>query len=142
MQASNKAKIQTLLEEMDDNKEITINNSNATLKINLKSENIELWIETLKKYSTNGPCNLLLACESDKCEIHSTRLTWVVGSAIRSYQAQSTLHSKEILRILGIQPSIVDLTAMHCPGLGLDIPWAFYLERHGWLTATPIIKLD
>ena len=43
-----------------------------------------------------------------------------------------------ILEKLGVDKDLVLAARQHCPGLGGRITWAFYLERHGWLTATPV----
>ena len=40
-------------------------------------------------------------------------------------------------------PSSVSQAAVdRCPGLGDDLVWAFYLERHGWLIATPVASIN
>ena len=74
-------------------------------------------------------------------ELSTTKLTWVVGAAIRSTQIQQTSEIINLLESLDIPDDIAKAVSKHCPGLGSDITWAFYLERHGWLTASPIIDL-
>ena len=98
-----------------------------------------LWKDTLNKISNPG--NVLLACESNQMELATTKLTWIVGAAIRSTQIKQTSEIINLLESLDIPDDIAEAVSKHCPGLGSDITWAFYLERHGWLTASPIIDL-
>ena len=106
------------------------------LRVDLKSDNIRLWRETLEMIQPTG--NLLLACESSEGSLKATQLTWVVGAAIRSAQVSGALEAETLLASLGVESLLTNAARRHCPGLGGRIIWAFYLERHGWLKATPV----
>ena len=107
------------------------------MRLDLNPEDICHWEETIKSVSLK--CNLLLACENDKCELEATRLTWVAGSTIRPFFANNQKAAQELLQSLGVNSAEAQLVKEHCPGLGREITWAFYLERHGWLSASPVI---
>ena len=109
-------------------------------RINLLDDNIALWQETFQQQKTSA--NLLLACEASSGELKDTLLTWVVGSAIRSAVANDAAQVMELLQQLGIPTNLAQAAHDRCPGLGDDLVWAFYLERHGWLIATPVAKVD
>merc|ERR1711965_1015795 len=47
------------------------------------------------------PGNVLLACESDACPLNATKLTWVVGAAIRSTAVRSASDVGALLKRLG-----------------------------------------
>ncbi len=106
-------------------------------RIDLKPDNLRLWRETLE--GIEPPCNLLLACENSEGQLSETCLTWVVGSAIRSTQLQDLDQVLELLHSMGINKDVAALAAEKCPGLGAQTPWAFYLDRHGCLTAAPVL---
>ena len=106
------------------------------LRVDLKSDNIRLWKETLDRIQPAG--NLLLACENSEGSLASTQLTWVVGAAIRSATVTGNLEAASVLTDLGVNALLTDAARRNCPGLGGRITWAFYLERHGWLKATPV----
>ena len=74
-------------------------------------------------------------------DLKDTRLTWVVGSAIRTATASSPDAVALLLAQLGI-PMASEAAITRCPGLGADLVWAFYLERHGWLIATPVASVN
>lgn len=116
--------------------ELEINGGIGRLRIDLKRDDIRLWQDTLVTISTPG--NLLLACEKGEVHLEATRLTWVVGAAIRTTQVEGAMEAGGLLEKLGIDKDLVLAARQHCPGLGGRITWAFYLERHGWLTATPV----
>ncbi|CAI8154733.1 MAG: hypothetical protein GY914_04160 [Prochlorococcus sp.] len=137
MSLSSDAKMQTLLLKDDRKAELKIDSPAGVLRIDLKPDNLRLWQETLERYSE--PCNILIACESDQGELHATRVTWVVGSAIRPAQVDGPNQASELLISLGIDGQLAELATEHCPGLGEDFTWAFYLERHGLLTASPVL---
>ena len=139
MQSSAEETLSDLLDNSSDENDIHINIGDKVLRLNLKPEDIMLWEDTLNK--TTNPGNVLLACESNQMELSTTKLTWVVGAAIRSTQIQQTSEIINLLESLDIPDDIAKAVSKHCPGLGSDITWAFYLERHGWLTASPIIDL-
>ena len=118
--------------------ELIIFSNQEVFKIDLKPENLQLWEETYMQYSVKY--NLLLACESDNIELPSTRLTWVVGSAIRGANVKNIGQAIELLLSLGASKNLAIAIESNCPGLGSKQPWAFYLERHGWLTASPVMN--
>ena len=111
-------------------------------RINLRDENIELWRETLEQQHPTHSTQLLLACEESSGELKDTRLTWVVGSAIRRASADSPTAAAQLLQQLGIPEFLTQAAVDRCPGLGDDLVWAFYLERHGWLIATPVAAIQ
>ena len=111
-------------------------------RINLRDENIELWQETLEQQNATHSTRLLLACEQSNGELKDTRLTWVVGSAIRRASANSPTAAALLLQQLGIPEPLTKAAVDRCPGLGDDLVWAFYLERHGWLIATPVAAIQ
>lgn len=109
-------------------------------RINLRDENIALWQETFDQHTTAA--NLLLACEESNGDLKDTRLTWVVGSAIRTATASSPDAVGWLLAQLGVPTELTEAAISRCPGLGDDLVWAFYLERHGWLIATPVASVN
>lgn len=133
-------RIQTLQRSADAaTGELNVAIGEGCFRINLRDDNIKLWQETLEQQS--GTANLLLACENNAGDLASTQLTWVVGSAIRSTQVQSSAEASTLLQSMGVSAALGDAAVEHCPGLGDDLIWAFYLERHGWLIATPVAAL-
>ncbi len=128
-----------LLSNTSSEEEIHFNIGNEILRLNLKSDDMMLWEETLK--NINEPVNILLACESNQDELTSTKLTWVVGAAIRSTKINKKNEIIHLLKCLEIPNDLAEAVCKHCPGLGSEITWAFYLERHGWLTASPVIDV-
>ena len=137
MQNSAEQTLSNLLKNSSDESEVHFNIGEGILRLNLKTEDIILWGETLKNISEPG--NVLLACESNQVELAATKLTWIVGAAIRSTKIEKKSDIVNVLESLDIPKDIAEGVSKHCPGLGADITWAFYLERHGWLTASPII---
>ena len=111
-------------------------------RINLRDENIELWQETLEQQNATRSTQLLLACEESGGELKDTRLTWVVGSAIRRASANGPTAAALLSQQLGIPEPLTQAAVDRCPGLGDDLVWAFYLERHGWLIATPVAAIQ
>ena len=109
-------------------------------RINLRDENIELWQETLEQQNATPTAQLLLACEKSSGELKDTRLTWVVGSAIRGTTAKGAGAVADLLKELDVPAELTAAAVERCPGLGEDLVWAFYLERHGWLIATPVAQ--
>lgn len=108
------------------------------LRIDLDPGNLQLWHETFE--NIKEPANLLLACESQDEAIVNTKLTWVVGAAIRPALVSSAKEVIDLLQALGISQELAAKAAEHCPGLGQDLGWAFYIERHGLLSASPILN--
>ena len=105
-------------------------------RINLRDENIQLWQETFEQIIS--PANLLLACADNDGDLIDTTLTWVVGSAIRGTTISSATEAKQLLHAMGSSSEVAQIAIEHCPGLGENLVWAFYLERHGGLIATPV----
>ena len=137
MQSKAEQTLSNLLKSSSEEKEVHFNVGDGVLRLNLKSEDIMLWGDTLKNISDPG--NILLACESNQVELSETKLTWIVGAAIRSTKIEKTSDIINLLTSLDIPSDIAEAASKHCPGLGHEITWAFYLERHGWLTASPIM---
>lgn len=129
-------RIAALQEQAGTNGELDLPVGEGCFRINLLDDNIALWQETFEQHTT--PANLLLACEKSSGDLKDTRLTWVVGSAIRTATASSPDAVALLLSQLGVAPELTDAAINRCPGLGNDLVWAFYLERHGWLIATPV----
>ena len=127
--------LRPLLDQAIDS-ELDIPVGNGRLRVDLKRDNIHLWQETLERLQPSG--NLLIACESSDGELNTTQLTWVVGAAIRSAQVAGSAEAASLLNRLGVNQPLSEAARKHCPGLGGRITWAFYLERHGWLKATPV----
>ena len=128
--------IKDLIKQAGEEQELQYGTGEARLRIDLRIDDIELW----KSHSAKHPgySNLLLACENNGGELSETNLTWVVGAAIRSAQVEGTAQAKYLLKSLGVSEQLVNLASEHCPGLGGPAIWAFHLESHGWLTATPV----
>ena len=110
------------------------------LQINLLDENIVLWQETFEKNDYRH--NILLACDKNSGDLSTAKLTWVVGSAIRGTTVKNAGEVEKLLTQMGIVNDLAQAAIEHCPGLGEDLIWAFYLERHGWLTATPVARTE
>ena len=109
-------------------------------QINLLNENINLWKQTLQQ---NKPTdNLLLACDKNTEDLLISKLTWVVGSAIRGTTVSDATEAKKLLTHMGVDNELAKAAVKLCPGLAEDLVWAFYLERHGWLTATPVARSE
>jgi len=134
-------RIEALQEQAGSSGELDLPVDEGCFRINLRDENIELWRETLRQQDQIQSTKLLLACEESTGELKDTRLTWVVGSAIRSATATGPAAVSQLLQELGIPESLTDAAIDRCPGLGDDLIWAFYLERHGWLIATPVATI-
>ena len=139
MDGSQQASLISLIEGVGEENEQLHSVGDQILRLNLKPDDLQLWQDTFKAMTEPG--NVLLACESDACPLESTRLTWVVGAAIRSTAVSSASDVGTLLKQLGVSDPIADAIPCHCPGVGSEIAWAFYLERHGWLTACPILPV-
>ena len=133
-------RIEALQRKADASDELNFSIGEGCFRINLRDENIQLWQETLDQQ--NVAANLLLACEKNEGELNATQLTWVVGSAIRSAQVISPAGASDLLQAMGVSDALSAAAVENCPGLGDDLIWAFYLERHGWLIATPVAPLQ
>ena len=139
MQSKAKQTLSNLLKSSSEEKEVHFNVGDGVLRLNLKSEDIMLWGDTLKNISNPG--NILLACESNQVELSETKLTWIVGAAIRSTKIEKTSDIRKLLISLDVPSEIDEAERKQCTGPGNDITWALYLERHGWLTATTIMDI-
>ena len=128
--------IKDLIKQAGEEQELQYGTGEARLRIDLRIDDIVLWKSHRAKHT--GCSNLLLACESNGGELSKTNLTWVVGAAIRSALVEGSAEAKDLLKSLGVSEQLVNLASEHCPGLGGATIWAFHLERHGWLTATPV----
>lgn len=128
--------IKALIQQAGNEQEIRYGTKEACLRIDLRDDDIELWRSQRNDQPANF--NLLLACENNIGVLSETKLTWVVGAAIRSALVAGSDQAKDLLKDLGVSEELVDLAHKNCPGLGETAIWAFHLERHGWLTATPI----
>ena len=133
-------RIAVLEDQAGSSGEVDLQVGDGCFRVNLRDENIELWRETFDQHTT--PANLLLACEESSGDLKDTRLTWVVGSAIRTATASSPDAVAVLLSQLGIPAELTAAAITRCPGLGHDLVWAFYLERHGWLIATPVATVN
>jgi len=133
-------RIATLQNQAGSSGELDLPVGDGCFRINLRDENIALWQETFDQHTTAA--NLLLACEESNGDLRDTRLTWVVGSAIRTATASSPDAVGWLLTQLGVPTELTEAAISRCPGLGDDLVWAFYLERHGWLIATPVAKVN
>ena len=129
-------RIQSLIIRAGSSGELHMPLKEGQFRIDLKLDNIELWQDTLDRLE--GPCNLLLACEKSDGPLHDTSLTWVVGSAIRSAEVMGRENVEHLLQQLQVPQVLAAAAREHCCGLGDGVIWAFYLERHGWLTASPV----
>ncbi|MDA0717911.1 MAG: hypothetical protein O2839_06815 [Cyanobacteria bacterium] len=136
MSHEGESSVKSLIEQAGKNQELQYGTNKDRLRIDLRIDDIELW--QAHHASHPGNPNLLLACEKSTGEIANTNLTWVVGAAIRSELVANAAQAMEILKKLGVSEQLIKLASKHCPGLGITTIWAFHLERHGWLTATPV----
>ena len=88
MASSHQAALQTLLAQAGPQHDLLMDSTAGMVRINLKPEDLRLWRETAAEHQEGG--NLLLACESGAGDLSDTRLSWVVGAAIRCTQIPST----------------------------------------------------
>ena len=133
-------RISALQEQAGPSGELDLPVGDGCFRINLLDDNIALWQETFEQQT--APANLLLACSGSSGELKDTQLTWVVGSAIRTATASSPDAVGWLLTQLGVPTELTEAAISRCPGLGDDLVWAFYLERHGWLIATPVASVN
>ena len=133
-------RISELQQQAGSSGELDVTVGDGCFRINLLDDNIVLWQETFQQQT--APANLLLACSGSSGELKDTQLTWVVGSAIRTATASSPDAVGWLLTQLGVPTELTEAAISRCPGLGDDLVWAFYLERHGWLIATPVASIN
>ncbi len=129
--------IKSLLKVSKGDYEVSLYKQDQCIKIDLKPENLLLWKETYEKL--NHDYNLLLSCESSDLALSSNSLTWVVGSAIRPTKTNTNKEALELLVKLGVTKVQSEIIQEYCKGLGDEICWAFYLDRHSVLTTSPLI---
>ena len=67
---------------------------------------------------TNTPANLLLACDKNTGDLNTTKLTWVVGSAIRGSTEPDAQSVATLLGQMGVSKALAQAAADRCPGLG------------------------
>ena len=139
MTQSSEAIIRSLTSKLAPDMELRLYIGDGVLRINVKQDDRTLWQDTL--HSINEPGNILLACESSSCALVDTKLTWVVGAAIRDTWIDQAGAIVNLLQTLGVASPLAEAVPEHCPGLAGELTWAFYLERHGWLTACPVLPL-
>lgn len=128
--------LSNLLKNADQNSEIIHKIGSHTLRIDLKPDDLKLWADTLN--AREQPCNLLLACAHGEGSLQDTQITWVVGSAIRPVTIDSPEEIVSLLTKLGVEKSVASALPKLCPGLGSELTWAFYLDRSGSLSASPV----
>jgi len=134
---SSEAIIRSLTSKLAPDMELRLSIGDGVLRINVKPDDRTLWQDTL--LTITEPGNVLLACESSSCALEATRLTWVVGAAIRDTSIDQAEAIVNLLQSLGVASNLAEAVPKHCPGLAKEMTWAFYLERHGWLTACPVL---
>jgi len=82
--------------------------------------------------------NLLVACQNGDGDLKQTKLTWVVGSSIRTALVSGKKEAKALLEALGVTTELASLACDRCYGLGASTIWALYLDRKDTLSATPL----
>ena len=126
------------LKKKHPSKELKVECKDGIFRIDLTPENLRLWNETINRFKQ--PCNILLACDSNQTDLMKSRLTWVVGSAIRPAHITTPNEAMTLLKSLGVQKELALTAKNTCPGLG-ELTWAFYFDRHDSLTASPTVIL-
>lgn len=130
--------LRSLLSTYQGQEDIQIDASQPDFRLNLMATNIELWGKTYNQISHSGD-NLVIACNNSTGPVEAASLTWVVGSAIRSLQVANSDQFTKLLTCLGIKSELISTILHSCPGISGEVIWALYLERHGYLVATPIL---
>lgn len=125
-----------LIKQAGEGAEIIYNSGAMRLRIDLRSDDISLW----RSHFLTDPseANLLVACEDGDGELKQTRLTWVVGSSIRTTFVSGKKEAKALLEAIGVVAQLASLACDRCYGLGESTVWAFYLDRNKTLSATPL----
>jgi hypothetical protein len=131
--------IAAMLQSCGSNQEIKISRGAAILRINLRLDDLNLWGESAEVLPS---ANIILACDNDTAEIEESKLTWVVGAAIRGVNLDIPDQAIALLIKLGIEENIAAEIINVCPGLCKEVTWAFYRERHGWLCASPALNRE
>ena len=140
MNALTHPSIESLQKKAGENGKLNHPVGEGYFQINLLDENIILWQQTFEQNSSRH--NLLLACDKNSGDLNTAKITWVVGSAIRGTTVNDAAEVEKLLTQMGVVNDLARAAIEHCPGLGKDLIWAFYLERHGWLTATPVARIQ
>ncbi len=105
------------------------------VRIDLKADNVALWSNTLS--DVGADTNLLLACEQHwGTEFHPFDLGCRRRHPSRCDRRQQS--RSKLLQSLGASSAQTALIAQQCPGLGKAVTWALWLDRHGWLSASPV----
>ncbi|MCP9775959.1 hypothetical protein [Cyanobium sp. WAJ14-Wanaka] len=131
--------LRSLLSTYQGQEDIQVDALQPDLRLNLLDTNIKLWGTTYQQIAGTGD-NLLLACNNSTGPVEEAVLTWVVGAAIRSLRVEGKDQFTDLLKCLGIKPELISSLLCNCPGISGKAIWAIYLERHGYLVATPILS--
>ena len=107
--------LKDLLASAGQQREVLLDSGAGMVRIDLKADNVALWSNTLTEVATNT--NLLLACESSTGELSATRLTWVVGAAIRPAVIEDSSHAQKLLQSLGASSAQAALSLSSAPAL-------------------------
>jgi cysteine sulfinate desulfinase/cysteine desulfurase-like protein len=128
--------IEKLIKQSGENGEIIVRSGDNNLRIDVRSDDISLWRSHFLNHSSED--NLLIACEDRDGELMHTRLTWVVGSSIRSAFVSGKEEAQELLEAIGVVSDLARLACNSCYGLGESTIWAIYFDRNKTLSATPL----
>lgn len=131
--------IAVMLQSCRSSQEIKLSRGQNILRISLRLDDLNLWGESAEVLPT---ANIILACDNDTAEIEESKLTWVVGAAIRGVNLDNSGQAVALLIKLGIEENIATEIINVCPGLCKEVKWAFYRERHGWLCASPALNQE
>ena len=107
--------LKDLLTRAGQQREVLLDSGAGMVRIDLKADNVALWSNTLSEVAADT--NLLLACESSTGDLSATRLTWVVGAAIRPAVIQNSSQAQQLLQSLGASSAQTALVAQQCPCL-------------------------
>ena len=88
--------LQQLVQAAGSRRELLLDAGQGMVRIDLKPEDVALWHDNLS--SQPQGTNLLLACESQGGELSQTRLSWVVGAAIRPTQVENGEQALAVLQ--------------------------------------------
>jgi predicted neutral ceramidase superfamily lipid hydrolase len=128
--------IKQLIKQAGGAAEIICKSGDNHLRIDVRSDDISLWRSHFLNHSSEG--TLIIACEDGDGELTETRLTWVVGSSIRSTFVSGKKEAKELLEAIGVAADLATLACNSCYGLGESTIWAVYFDRNKTLSATPL----
>ena len=125
-----------LIKQAGEGAEIVYKSGDVYFRIDLRSDDISLWRSYFLAHSSNA--NLLVACQDGDGDLKETKLTWVVGSSIRTALVSGKKEAKALLEAIGVVTELASLVCDRCYGLGASTIWAFYLDRKDTLSATPL----